>query len=215
MKKAVLWAPLPLAFIVVLLILNVRERSEYEFGTVTPPAAGNNVPADDAAFLQVLPELRIVHPCSGCGECVHPFEIVENRRVISLHNRSGWYRLFWASNRDYYYTDPVHLFADWARNRTAEAPRGLWRIRLRAGPATHQSAPAHGCGQIPRELVLGYELVLSEEPIEEFYFSGDGPLRIPKSFSWLVTDPGKPMSLGWRLVGDPKVDAGPCPCARP
>ena len=75
------------------------------------------------------------------------------------------------------------------------------------------SEPTHDCGQIPREIAVSYELVSGSDPVDESYHSGDGPMKILQSFSWLTTNPGKPLSLGWRLVGTPVVDAAPCPCA--
>jgi hypothetical protein len=200
---------------IVLLVLNLREADYYEFGTLTPPGKGNNVGGDDPAFGRIFPELKFTHACAGCGECVHPFEIVENRRVMSVHDHDGWYKLFWAADEEYYYSDPIHMLADWGKNRTAETPRGAWTIRLHAGAATHRSAPAHDCGQIPQDIVLHYELGLSEDPFETTYHSGDGPLKIPETFSWLVTNPGKLVSLGWRLVGAPVVEVAACPCAKP
>lgn len=214
MRKAALVLLPVMALAIVILVLNLREADEYEFGVLTPPGPGNNVPADDFAFSRVLPETRFVHACAGCGECVHPFEIVENRREMSIRDHDGWYKLFWAEDEVYYYADPIHMLADWGRNRTAESPRGSWLIKLRAGPATHRSAPAHDCGQVPQEIVLRYDLVPSEDPIDETFHSGDGPLKIVQSFSWFVTNPGRPLALGWRLVGDPAIHAAPCPCAR-
>ncbi len=203
-----------LAFAIVLLVLNLREIDNYEFGSLTPPAKGNNVDADDAAFGRLFPDLKFIHPCSGCGECTHPFEVVENHRELTIHDHNGWYKLFWAGDEDYYYSDPIHMLADWGQNRTAEDPRGSWTLRLRAGRATHPDAPAHECGQIPRDIALRYELVFSEEPLEPSFHSGDGPLKVPQTVPWLVTNPGRMVSLGWRLVGAPSVEAGPCPCVQ-
>lgn len=215
MRKVALVSLPFLAFTILVLVLNLREVDDYEFGTETPPAPGNNVPADDFAFQRIVPDLKFVHACAGCGECVHPFEIVENRRVMSMVDHDGWYKLFWAADETYYYADPIHMLADWGRNRTAESPRGAWSIRLRAAPATHRGAPAHECGQIPREIALRYELVPTQEPLEDTFHSGDGPLKIVQSFSWFVTNPGRPLALGWRLTGTPAVEAAACPCARP
>jgi hypothetical protein len=216
MRKTFLVLSPVMAFAIVLLVLNVRERDYYEFGTEKPPAKGNTVTAEDAAFARIFPELKFTHACSGCGECVHPFEVVENRRVMSIHDHDGWYKLFWAADEEYYYDDPIHLLADYHQNRTAETPRGTWTIMVRAGSATHRSAPAHECGQLPRELRLSYELVMSEDPLDTAAHSGDGPLKVPQTFPWLVTNPGtRFVSLGWRLMGAPAVQAGPCPCARP
>lgn len=215
MKKAL---PFILGFLglgVFLLVLNLREADDYEFGTLTPPGRAGNVPADDFAIQRVFPDLRFTHACAGCGECVHPFEIVENRRVMSMRDHDGWYKVVWAADERYHYADPVHMLADWGKNRTAELPVGTWTIRLRAGSATHRTAPAHECGRIPREIALAYELVASESPLDESYHSGDGPLKILRTFSWLVTTPEKPMALGWRLVDAPRVDVDACPCAKP
>lgn len=213
MKKALPFVLGILGIGVVLLVLNLREADDYEFGTLTPPAKGSNVTADDFAFQRVFPEFKFTHACAGCGECVHPFEVVENRRVLSMHDHDGWYKMLWAADEEYYYTDPIHMLADWGRNRTAENPVGTWRIRVRAGAATHRSAPAHDCGQIAREIAVTYRLVSTADPLDETFHSGDGPMKIVRTFSWLTTNPGKPMSLGWEMVGAPAVDAAPCPCA--
>jgi hypothetical protein len=199
----------------VLLVLNLRESDRYEFGTLAPPGRGSNVSADDFAIQRIFPDLKFTHVCAGCGECVHPFEIVENRRVLSMRDHDGWYKALWSADEEYHYSDPVHMIADWANNRTAEMPRGAWTIRLRAGAATHRHAPAHECGRIPREIALDYELVASENQLDDAFHSGDGPLKILETFSWLVTAPEKPMALGWRLVDAPRVDTAGCPCAKP
>jgi hypothetical protein len=204
-----------MAFAIVLLILNLREVHNFEFGTLQTPGPANNLSVDDNAFQRVFPDLKFVHACSACGECVHPFEVVENRRVMSIHDHNGWYRLFRAADQEYYYGDPIHMLADWGGNRTAELPRGRWTLRLHAGPATHRAAPAHECGSIPGEISLAYDLVVSDDPLEESFHSGDGPLKVLQSFSWLVTNPGRQMSLGWRLAGAPHIGATACPCARP
>jgi hypothetical protein len=204
-----------LALAAVLLALNLREADRYEYGSLTPPERGSNVTADDFAVQRVFPDLRFTHVCAGCGECVHPFEIVENRRLLSMRDYDGWYKLFWAADEEYYYSDPVHLMADWANNRTAETPRGTWTLRLRAGSATHRHAPSHECGQIPVEIALRYDLVASESPLDETTHSGDGPLKILETFSWIVTTPERPAALGWRLVDAPRVVTAACPCAKP
>jgi len=212
--KGLAWAALPLITLVVLLVLNLGESDRYEFGTETPTPPGNNVDAEDAAFNRVFPDLKFVHACPGCGECVHRFEIVENRRVLSMRDHDGWYKVFWAADDIYYYSDPVHMIADWGQNRTAEAPAGTWSIRLRAGRPTHPTGSDHDCGRLPREIALDYVLEFSETPLDETYHSGDGPLKILQTFTWLVTNPGKPVSLSWKLSGPPKVVVEPCSCSR-
>jgi hypothetical protein len=213
--KGFLWALLPLGTLAVLLLFNLNETDRYEFGTEAPPAPGNNVDPEDAAFNRVFPDLKYVHACPGCGECVHRLEIVENRRVLTLHDHDGWYKVFWARDEEYSYLDPVHLLADWGQNRTAEQPRGLWTIRVRSGPATHPDGAAHDCGRLPKEISLRYDLDFSDAPLDDTTWSGDGPIKVLQTFSWLFTNPGKPVSLGWRLSGAPVVDVGPCPCAKP
>jgi len=213
--KGYFWVLLPLVAGVALLVLNLRETDRYEFGTEQLPPKGNNVDADDGGFARIFPDLRFVHACGGCGECVHRFEIVENRRVLSLRDHDGWYKAFWAKDEQYSYTDPVHLLADWGNNRTAEKPGGRWSIRVRSGPASHPTGLAHDCGRLPQDITLTYDLEFSDDPLEEANFSGDGPLKVPQTFSWLTMNPHKPMSLGWRLVGAPHVEVAPCACSHP
>src|SRR5204863_10069054 len=122
--------------------LNLGETDRYEFGTEQFPPKGNNVDADDGGFARIFPELRFVHACAGCGECVHRFEIVDNRSVLSMRDHDGWYKVFWAKDEVYYYSDPVHLLADWGNNWTAEKPEGMWSIRVRSGPASHPTGLA-------------------------------------------------------------------------
>jgi len=208
--KGFLWALLPLTALVVLLLFNLTETDQYDFGTETPLAE-----ADDAGVARIFPDLKYVHACPGCGECVHRFEIVENRRVLSLRDHDGWYKVFWAQDEIYYYSDPVHMIADWGRNRTAEQPEGTWSIRVHGGPATHPTGLAHDCGSLPQDIALTYRLDFSDAPLDETTYSGDGPLKILQTFPWLFTNPGKPVSLGWRLQGPPRIEVAPCSCSRP
>jgi hypothetical protein len=213
--KAFAWALIPLGALVVLLLFNLTESDHYEFGTETPLPPGNNVDAEDSGLARIFPELKFVHACAGCGECVHRYEIVENRRVLQMVDHDGWYKVFWAADDLYYYTDPVHLIADWAQNRTAQAPTGIWTIRLRTAAATHLPGAAHDCGQLPREISLTYALDFSDAPLDDTTYSGDGPLKVLQTFSWLYANPGRPVALGWKLQGAPVVAAGPCECSRP
>jgi hypothetical protein len=213
--KPVAWALIPLGALVVLLLLNLTETDRYEFGTETPTPPGNNVDADDPGFARIFPEMRFVHACPGCGECVHRYEIVENRRVLRMNDHDGWYKVFWAADDLYYYDDPVHMLSDWAQNRTAETPQGTWTIRLRTGPASHPKGAAHDCGRLPREISLSYALEFSEAPLDDAMYSGDGPLKVLRTFAWVTANPGRLISLGWRLQDEPKVEVAPCDCARP
>lgn len=213
--KALLWALLPLGTLAVLLLFNLNETDRYEFGTAATPAAGNSVDVDDPGFARLFPEMRFVHACPGCGECVHRFEVLENRRILSLRDHDGWYKVFWARDETYYYDDPVQLTADWGANRTAEAPTGTWSIRVRSGPATHPAGQAHDCGLLPREIALTYALDFSDAPLDDTSWSGDGPLKVLQTFAWLTSYSGKSISLGWRLQGAPGIEVAPCGCSRP
>jgi hypothetical protein len=213
--KAVAWALIPLGTLVVLLLLNLTEIDRYEFGTETPPAPGNNVDADDPGFARIFPEMKFVHACPGCGECVHRYDILENRRVLQMNDHDGWYKVFWAGDDLYYYSDPIHMLSDWAQNRTAETPAGTWTIRLRTSEASHGRGPAHDCGRLPREITLTYRLEFSESPIDDTTFSGDGPLKVLQAFTWVYGNFGRPVSLAWRLQGAPTVEVAPCDCSRP
>ena len=150
MKPALFW-PLTalLGAAIVILVLNLLERDVYEHGELAPPPPGSNVPDDDALFTRLFPR-EFVHTCATCGECRHPYEIVENRRAMSLRDRDGWYRLFWARDETYHYDDPVYLAAGY-QNRTAEDPSGTWLIRARIGPPAHASSAPHTCPEIPGE----------------------------------------------------------------
>ncbi|HZE98227.1 MAG TPA: hypothetical protein VE981_14445 [Planctomycetota bacterium] len=213
--KALAWAALPLGALVVLLLFNLGETDYYEFGTETPPPPGNNVDPEDATLARVFPDFKYVHACPGCGECVHRFESIENRRVLTLHDHDGWYKVFWAADEEYYYVDPVQMLADWGRNRTAGKPAGTWTIRLKLVPPTHPPGAAHDCGQVPQDIRLIYTMEFADKPIEESTHSGDGPLKILATFPWLIMNSGKLVCLNWRLSGPPTVDVAPCACSRP
>ena len=204
MRKALPYVLALMAFAIVLLVLNLREIDDYEFGTETIPAPGINVSPDDYALRVLFPDLKFVHACPSCGECVHPFEILANHRVMSIHDHDGWYKLFWAGDDEYYYDDPVHMLADWGKNSSAESMAGFWTIRLRTQPPTHGPAPQHDCGRIPADFTLTYELVASEAPLEEQVHPGEGPLKVLQSFPWLTANSGHPLSLGWRSSASPR-----------
>lgn len=212
MKKVLLW--LPPAAAIALLLLNIFERDIYEFGRRRPPK-DRSVPL----ITQVLPE-RLVHACTACGECTHPIEVLESRRLLSIRDRDGWYRLFWAADETYYYEDPVHFAAEFA-NATAQEPRGDWTIRARIGPATHAAASPHECGTIPGIVELEYRLTVAEEPPEERSASAAGsPLKISDTFpllSYRYDVPHRPSMLHfiWKLARPPRIDAVPCRCAKP
>ncbi|HXG62649.1 MAG TPA: hypothetical protein VNO22_14865 [Planctomycetota bacterium] len=215
MRRALPWtAAVLLAAANVLLLFNVRERDAYDGGRLLPPE-GAEGPENDSAFARLLPD-RIVHPCPRCGECAHPLEIVENRRTLTLEDRDGWYRLFWAGSETYHYGDPVFLAAG-LRNRTAGEPRGSWRLRARPGPPVRGPAPGHACGEIPSLVELRYALFTSETPIDEIYVSPAPHLRVARAIQALAYRyevPHRPPVLyfGWRLAEDPRVETARCLC---
>ncbi len=132
-----------LAFTVVVLALNLRERDAYLEGKSSPPPGPVNVdPADPA--LAWLP-LRTEH-----DGCVHPAEFSTNHRWARVRDFDGWHRLFWAADEHYYFEDPSALNQA-MNNSTARDPAGEWRIELAYRP------PA-GCARPPVSLRFRYRL---------------------------------------------------------
>ncbi len=209
MKPAHFW-PLTalLGFAIVILVLNLLERDVYEHGELAPPAPGNNVDDQDPIFQRLRPR-EFAHACPACGECRHPLEIVENRRVLSLRDRDGWYRLFWARDETYHYDDPVYLAAGY-QNRSADDPSGTWVIRARIGPAVHAPSAPHACTETPGERGWVYELFTRDHPIDE----ARGEIQ---ALVYRCRDENRPpvLHLGWRLTGTIEHSISPCPCGKP
>jgi hypothetical protein len=218
MRLARFAAPAALLLLaIVILMLNLREKDYYELGSLVPPR-GDTVPGEDGTFRRIVPA-TIAHPCPTCGDCTHAVEILQNRRVFSIRDHDGWYKLFWAGDETYYYDDPP-VFAASLRNSTARDPRGTWTIRGRLGPPTHGVSPPHACTPAPGEFALEYELVVSPSPLPaEPLFRTGTPLSIPQAldgFSFYPDRPHMPYLLyfGWRLARS-KVPAAPCACGKP
>lgn len=207
-----------LAFAIVVLLLNLGEKDYYEGGSLVPPR-GDNVPGDDGTFRRLVPE-TIAHPCPSCGDCTHPVEILENRRVLTILDHDGWYKLFWAGDETYYYED-FALFAASLRNSTARDPRGAWTIRGRLGPPTHGASPAHSCTAVPGEFALEYTLAVSDSPLApEPPFQTGTPLSVPTVIDWFPYYMDRPhlpaiRYFGWRLARPPSVPVAPCACGKP
>jgi hypothetical protein len=206
-----------LLFTLLVLLLNLRENDCYERGSLTPPR-GDTVTGEDGTFRRIIPE-TIAHPCPVCGDCAHPVEILQNRRVFSLRDHDGWYKIFWAGDETYYWDDPP-FFAASLRNATARDPRGTWTIRGRLGPPAHGAAPPPSGAPAPGEFLLEYELVVSPSPLpEESPLPAGTPFSPPRTinhFSFYPDVPRLPYLLyfGWRLAWS-KVPPLPCPCGKP
>ena len=208
MKPARFWPLMALmGASIVILVLNLLERDVYEHGSLTPPPPGSNVAGDDALLDRVLPH-EFVHRCETCGDCSHPLEIVENRRLMSLRDHDGWYRLFWAADEVYHYDDPVFL-AEGLQNPTSRDPEGSWLIRARIGPASHGAPAAHACSEVPGEMAWAWELVVSDHPI--------APQAGIQALAYRCRADHRPpvLYLGWRPSGTLTHSSAPCPCGKP
>lgn len=175
----------------ILLALNYFEPDTYE--NFTPPPSGANVDKDDGLLWRVLPE-AFVHPAPDGKQCRHPMELVESRRVMSLTDHDGWYRLFWAGDDEYHFDDPVFLVAA-MNKRTSGAAQGRWTIRARAA--------AKPCGLKTEEISLDYVLEVGPEPAaaESLEIAG---LNIPRVVTWLVqrvdtANGPRLVTVAWRL----------------
>lgn len=207
MKPARFWPLMGLmAAAIVILVLNLLERDVYEHGSLTPPPPGSNVPDDDALFTRLPREF--IHRCATCGDCSHPLEIVENRRVMTLRDHDGWYRLFWAADEIYHYEDPVYL-AQGLQNPSARDPEGTWLIRARIGPPAHGASAPHACPEVPGEKAWLYQFFLSERPIEP----PEG-LQV-LAYRCRATHRPPVIHLGWRPTGTMEHSPSPCACGKP
>jgi hypothetical protein len=133
-----------MGFAALLLWLNFREVDHYELGSLDPVDGSAEAAQDLDRFLP----RTISHEGHE-----HALEVVEQRRELTLRDRDGWYRLFWAGDEIYHYKELVHLAAD-LQNRTAADPTGRWTIHVRAAAAP--------CGTSPFEAAATYELRVSD-----------------------------------------------------
>lgn len=168
--------------------------------------------------LAVLFPETVTHPCPACGECVHPVEIVENRRTVTLRDHHRWFQLFKAADRIYHFEDLVAL-AHCLHLPSARDPQGEWRITGRVGPAKHSKGPPHECGTLPVTVTATYELVVGPAPIARVESAVAAPWALAESVQVLqFLEKDSPMVyLAWRLAPGLSVAAtpGPCPCGKP
>jgi len=205
-----------LLFTILVLLLNLRENDCYERGSLTPPH-GDTVSGEDGIFRRIIPE-TIAHPCPACGDCAHAVEILQNRRVFSIRDHDGWYKLFWAGDETYYWDD-APVFAASLRNATARDPRGTWTIRGRLGPSAHGAVPPHSRTPATGEFLLEYELVVSPSPLTEEPLGTGTPHPIPRTLDGFSVYPDVPhlpdiLYFGWRLAWS-RIPAVPCLCGKP
>ncbi len=218
MKRWVPWIlTAAMLFVAVCLVLSFRENDLYPGGSLAS-SEGVELQLNDKLLRDIVPE-RYVHACATCGECVHPVELVSNRRHLWITDRDGWYKLFWAADEIYSYDDPVHLAAALTQ-RTARDPGGSWRIRARLLPATHAAVGPHDCGVIPAEINYSYLLAASREPVNTTSTSMDGvslPLTLPW-FTYRYDHPALPTFLHfyWGTIPHQTTqEFKTCPCAKP
>lgn len=219
MRRAARWLVYPAGvFLILCLVLSIAEEDNYHPGSTTAGQAAE-VQAVDGTLHLLAPD-PFVHPCTVCGECTHPVEILESRRSLGLRDRDGWYKLFWAADERYSYEDPM-AFAAALSNRTARDPEGTWTIRARLGPATHGPVAAHDCGQIPAEIRFTYGLLISPDPIATEPVSL-GEFRALRRLPWMIYryDTSRLAGLlhfGWWAPDGQSIraDLGPCACGKP
>ncbi len=163
MARAAWIATAGMAVVAVLLWLNLKEVDVYELGSPTPVDGTEEAKHD----LRLLIPLKTSHPAPGDGACEHALEVVEQQRTLTLRDRDGWYRVFWAADDVYYYKELVHLAAD-LREATAVDPRGTWTLRVRAA--------AGPCGASLGEASVTYTLLATPGDLP---LGPPGPLGLP------------------------------------
>ncbi len=154
-----------MAGVAVLLWLNLKEVDVYELGSPAPVDGTEEAKHD----LRLLLPATTSHPAPGGGACEHALEVVEQHRSLTLRDRDGWYRVFWAADDVYYYPELVHLAAD-LRERDATDPRGTWTLRVKAVPGP--------CGTSLGEASVVYSLLATPDDLP---LGPAGPLGLPST----------------------------------
>lgn len=160
-----------LAFAIVLLVLNLRERDLYLEGKSAPPPGPVNLDPTDATLSWL--SLTTVH-----DGCEHKLEILENHRWMRIRDHDGWYRLFWAGDDLYYFDDPSP-FGVALGNPTAREASGEWRIHARY---VHETCP------LRPEIRARYSLVAASATAHE-------PQAVPLEIRWVHTRHG---AFAWK-----------------
>ncbi len=221
MKRVLPWVLIPLlGFLILCLALSTREIDFYDHGSLAPVEGD---PSLDPVFPRLIAQ-EYRHACPTCGECVHPIEIVENKRTLALRDYDGWYKLFWAADETYHFEDPIFLAAN-LENRTARDPSSRWTISATSGPATHAKVAPHDCGMVPTHIFLHYRLLTSEAPIRDEsipHLSEVGAAERAQAFVREYDRPHLPSVLyfGWESAQSGKSEVegfswSPCSCGRP
>lgn len=196
-----------LAAVIVILVLNHLEVDDY-------------APSSDFRFDEDLPSWispTLTHPCETCGACSHAFAISECRIRITVRDRDGWYRLFWAGAETYTYDDAA-LVGRALRNRTSELVGGTWTVK---GEYTPGDKPGkHGCTPAAHRMELTYRLRRDPFPgIGDPVLHPSGTVAIPRRVLWFRYSfpPDRVDDFWWELESPDafeQAQAKPCPCGQ-
>jgi len=199
-----------MAATVLVLVLNYLEVDRFPDGLPAPPGPIN---ADASSWLGAV--LR--HPCPQCGECAHRLELEECRLQVTVTDRDGWYRLFWAADDVHFYDDPA-LVGGSLWNPTAELTGGTWTIRGRYVPAVPMKP--HPCPAAAESFHLKYRLRRGAfsgtgEPVVD----PSGTLAAPRIIFWFsYRFPEDRQDDFWWELENPSTFAGtsrlPCSCGK-
>ncbi|HEU4338909.1 MAG TPA: hypothetical protein VFS19_02475 [Planctomycetota bacterium] len=196
-----------LAATVVILVLNHLEADEYPQSSTVDPLG------DVPSWL----EPTSIHRCPAFTDRTYRFEAIECLIEVTVTDRDGWYRLFWAGPETYRYSDPA-LVGGALRNGTAVLSGGTWRIR---GRYVSNPVPATNSNDYPADPVeLCYWIGRGKFPgTGDPVLDKGGTTAVPTRFLWFryPFPPDRVDDFWWELQ-DPESFAGtlpiPCPCGR-
>ena len=200
-----------MAATVVVLGLNLLEKDRYPSGLDPRAEAG---PGELPPWIPPV----LLHPCVWCELCLHRFELAESRIAVTVADRDGWYRIFWAGTDTYVYDDPAVLGVA-LRNRTAEIAEGTWTLRGRYAPM--ERAESHPCPAAAGAVDARYALRRGSYPGSGVPAADpSGTLLLPRRFMWIQYPflGAGDRDLWWELE-NPETFAGaskiPCSCGQP